>query len=153
MVDASACVIKFRSLWKLTECLLVPVQGTSVTSDPDPPVIFEREPLVLRCSVSRGTHLSFMWYHNRQEVTSSSSELYRLSESTLTVDRAGEQHAGTYSCTAQNQMDDDTRYSSSRNLEVVVKSKNSSLQRHVHVLCQSKQTSRDERKSACEWLT
>ncbi|XP_056590480.1 Fc receptor-like protein 5 isoform X3 [Triplophysa dalaica] len=115
--------------------VVIPVQGTSVTSEPDPPVIYEREPLVLRCFVSRGTHLSFMWYHNRQEVTSSSSELYRLSESTLTVDRAGEQHAGTYSCTAQNQMDDDTRYSSSRNLEVVVKKFISSPRLTFTVLC------------------
>ncbi|XP_057217775.1 Fc receptor-like protein 5 isoform X4 [Triplophysa rosa] len=101
--------------------VVIPVQGASLSSEPDPPVIYEGERLVLRCLVSRGTHLSFMWYHNRQEVTSSPSELYRLSENTLTVDRAGEQHAGIYSCTAQNQMDVNTRYSSSRNLEVIVK--------------------------------
>ncbi|XP_057217773.1 Fc receptor-like protein 5 isoform X2 [Triplophysa rosa] len=115
--------------------VVIPVQGASLSSEPDPPVIYEGERLVLRCLVSRGTHLSFMWYHNRQEVTSSPSELYRLSENTLTVDRAGEQHAGIYSCTAQNQMDVNTRYSSSRNLEVIVKKFISSPRLTFTVLC------------------
>lgn len=150
---SSTYIIKFwfsfMNVFYWLECVLVPVQGASLSSEPDPPVVYEGEPLVLRCLVSRGTHLSFMWYHNRQEVTSSPSELYRLSENTLTVDRAGEQHAGIYSCTAQNQMDVNTRYSSSRNLEVIVKSKNSSVQ---HQFNNKLHNSHDESKLCWKWF-
>lgn len=115
--------------------VVIPVQGASLTSEPDLPVIYEGERLVLRCLVSRGTHLSFLWYHNKQEVTSSPSELYQLSENTLTVDRAGEQHAGIYSCTAQNQMDVNPRFSSSRSLDVIVKKYISSPRLTFTVFC------------------
>ncbi|KAK2874717.1 hypothetical protein Q8A67_021870 [Cirrhinus molitorella] len=99
---------------------VVPVLGARLTSDPDPPMVYEGQNLVLRCLVRKGTHLSFIWYHNKQEVNSS-SELYRLSGDTLTVDGVSEMHAGTYSCTAQNQMTVNPRFSSSRNVHVIVK--------------------------------
>ncbi|KTF80167.1 hypothetical protein cypCar_00031418 [Cyprinus carpio] len=98
----------------------VPVIGAQLSSDPDPAIIYEGQKLVLRCLVRKGTHLSFTWYHNTQELDSS-SELHRLSGDALTVDGATEMHAGIYSCTAQNQMTVNPRFSSSRNLLVTVK--------------------------------
>ncbi|XP_065115301.1 Fc receptor-like protein 5 isoform X2 [Paramisgurnus dabryanus] len=93
--------------------------GVSLSSEPDPAIIYEGERLVLSCLVKKGSYLSFLWYHNKQEVTSQ-SKLYQLSENTLTVERAGEQHAGIYSCTASNQIEDSPRFSSSQNLNVYV---------------------------------
>lgn len=92
-----------------------------MSSDPDPPVLYEGEKLALRCLVRKGTHLSFTWYRDKQEVNAS-SDLYRLSEDALTVDEASELHAGMYSCTAHNQMEVDPRFSSSGTLHVIVKS-------------------------------
>ncbi|XP_067288271.1 Fc receptor-like protein 5 isoform X2 [Pseudorasbora parva] len=99
---------------------VTPVVGASLSSSPDPPVLYEGEKLALRCLVRKGTHLSFTWYHDKQEVNAS-SDLYRLSGDALTVNAASERHSGTYSCTAQNQMEVNPRFSSSRNLFVTVK--------------------------------
>ncbi|XP_067243740.1 Fc receptor-like protein 5 isoform X2 [Chanodichthys erythropterus] len=100
--------------------VVIPVVGASLSSDPDPPVLYEGEKLTLRCLVRKGTHLSFTWYHDKQEVNTY-SDLYRLSEDALTVDEASEWHAGTYSCTAHNQMEVNPRFSSSQILHVIVK--------------------------------
>ncbi len=97
----------------------VPVVGARLSSDPDPAVVYEGQKLVLRCLVRKGTHLSFTWYHDTQLVNSSAVQ---LSGDALTVDGATEMHAGIYSCTAQNQMTVNTRFSSSPNLHVMVKS-------------------------------
>ncbi|XP_043108822.1 Fc receptor-like protein 5 isoform X2 [Puntigrus tetrazona] len=99
---------------------VIPVVGARLSSEPDPAVIYEGQKLVLRCLVRKGTRLSFTWYQDAQLVTSS-SELHRLSGDTLTVERATAVHAGIYSCTAQNQMSVNPRFSSSRNLHVTVK--------------------------------
>ncbi|XP_016105153.1 uncharacterized protein [Sinocyclocheilus grahami] len=99
---------------------VIPVVGARLSSDPDPAIVYEGQKLVLRCLVRKGTHLSFTWYHDTQLVNSS-SELHRLSGDALTVDGATEMHAGIYSCTAQNQMTVNPRFSSSRNLHVTVK--------------------------------
>ncbi|XP_039546084.1 Fc receptor-like protein 5 [Pimephales promelas] len=80
----------------------------------------------LRCLVRKGTHLSFTWDHDQQEVNASSQH-YRLSGDALTVDAASERHAGTYSCTAQNIMEVNPRFSSSQNLRVTVKQNISTL--------------------------
>ncbi|XDV51099.1 hypothetical protein PO909_020045, partial [Leuciscus waleckii] len=106
--------------------VVTPVSGVSLSSDPDPPVRYEGQKFTLRCLVRKGTHLSFTWYHDQQEVNASSDH-YRLSGDALTVDAASERHDGTYSCTAQNMMEDNPRYSSSRNLRVIVKKYMSTL--------------------------
>ncbi|XP_036441899.1 Fc receptor-like protein 5 isoform X2 [Colossoma macropomum] len=100
--------------------VVIPVRGTHLVSDPDPPVIYEGKRFTLSCHVSKGTHLAYIWYHNKQKVTSPSS-LHRLSGNTLTVDRATESHAGYYVCTATNQMGNISRASSSLEVNVVVK--------------------------------
>ncbi|XP_059393444.1 neogenin [Carassius carassius] len=99
---------------------VIPVLGVRLSSDPDPAILYEGQKLVLRCLVRKGTHLSFTWYHNKQEVNSS-SELHRLSGDSLTMDRATEMHAGIYSCTARNQMTVNPRFSSSQSLHVTVR--------------------------------
>ncbi|KAK7118969.1 hypothetical protein R3I94_020973 [Phoxinus phoxinus] len=100
--------------------VVTPVSGASLSSDPDPPILYEGQKLALRCLAKKGTHLSFTWDHDQREV-SASSDLYRLSGDALAVDAASERHAGTYSCTAQNMMEVNPRFSSSRNLRVTVK--------------------------------
>lgn len=102
--------------------LLVPVQGAHIVPEPDPPVLYERAGFILRCDVRKGSHLDYDWYHNKQEMTSSSS-LYQVSENMIRVDNASERHAGTYSCVAKNRMANNTRYSSSMPVTVDVKSK------------------------------
>ncbi|XP_077096434.1 Fc receptor-like protein 5 isoform X2 [Siphateles boraxobius] len=100
--------------------VVTPVIGASVSSDPDPPILYEGHKFSLRCLVRKGTHLSFTWHHDQQQVNAS-SDIYRLSGDALTVDAASERHAGTYACTAQNMMEVNPRFSSSRNLHVIVK--------------------------------
>ncbi|XP_077100074.1 Fc receptor-like protein 5 isoform X2 [Siphateles boraxobius] len=100
--------------------VVTPVIGASVSSDPDPPILYEGHKFSLRCLVRKGTHLSFTWHHDQQQVNAS-SDIYRLSGDALTVDTASERHAGTYACTAQNMMEVNPRFSSSRSLHVIVK--------------------------------
>ncbi|XP_039545929.1 Fc receptor-like protein 5 isoform X1 [Pimephales promelas] len=106
--------------------VVTPVLGARLSSDPDPPVLYEGQTFTLRCLVRKGTHLSFTWDHDQQEVNASSQH-YRLSGDALTVDAASERHAGTYSCTAQNIMEVNPRFSSSQNLRVTVKQNISTL--------------------------
>ncbi|XP_076879679.1 Fc receptor-like protein 5 isoform X2 [Brachyhypopomus gauderio] len=98
----------------------IPVQGSYLISEPNPPIIYEGAGFTLRCRVRKGTYLTYMWYHNKQRVSPSSPD-YRLSGNTLTVDQAGDAHAGTYSCVAQNDIKDNRRHSSSADVTVVVK--------------------------------
>lgn len=100
--------------------VVTPVTGASVSSDPDPPVLYEGQKFTLRCPVRKGTHLSFTWDHEQRELNAS-SDRYRLSGDALTVDAASERHAGTYSCTARNMMEVNPRFSSSRDVRVIVK--------------------------------
>ncbi|XP_026885279.1 Fc receptor-like protein 5 isoform X1 [Electrophorus electricus] len=100
--------------------VVIPVQGTHLASEPSPPIIYEGAGFTLRCHVRRGTLPTYVWYHNKQLVATS-TPLHRLSGSTLTVEQASERHAGTYSCEAQNYIKDHTRHSSSRDITIVVK--------------------------------
>nr|XP_009304609.1 Fc receptor-like protein 5 isoform X2 [Danio rerio] len=99
---------------------VIPVLGARVSADPHPPLLYEEQKLVLRCEVRKGTHLSFSWFYNEQQVNPSSG-LYRINADTLTVDSAGERHAGIYSCMAENQVTVNPRFSSSPNIQVIVK--------------------------------
>lgn len=110
-----------------------PVQGTRLVSYPDPPVIYEGTGFTFHCLVKKGTHLAYMWYHNKREVTSH-SPLYRLSGNTMTVDRASERHAGYYVCMATNSIGNTSRSSSSIEVPVVVKSKHLFVYLRLRVL-------------------
>uniref|UniRef100_A0A3B1IUS7 Ig-like domain-containing protein n=1 Tax=Astyanax mexicanus TaxID=7994 RepID=A0A3B1IUS7_ASTMX len=99
---------------------VVPVQGVHLVPDPDPPVIYEMSGFNLHCRVRKGTHLTYVWYHNQQELNLPSA-FHQISENTLTVDSAGKRHAGYYTCMAINKMGNHSRYSSSMEVNVVVK--------------------------------
>lgn len=97
-----------------------------VTSDPDPPILYEGLRLTLTCDVTKGSHLSYTWFYNRQEVPSSpTSPLTPLLlwpvGNTLVVERVTTKHAGNYSCIAGTRMQTNSRFSSSREVTVRVK--------------------------------
>lgn len=100
----------------------VPVQGVSLIPNPNPPTIYEGAGFNLSCKARKGTHLTYSWYHNKQEVTSP-SPLHHFVGNMLTVDKANERHAGSYSCMAKNMIRNKTRVSTSMLTTVVVKSK------------------------------
>ncbi|KAG9267017.1 hemicentin-2-like [Astyanax mexicanus] len=100
--------------------VVIPVQGVHLVPDPDPPVIYEMSGFNLHCRVRKGTHLTYVWYHNQQELNLPSA-FHQISENTLTVDSAGKRHAGYYTCMAINKMGNHSRYSSSMEVNVVVK--------------------------------
>lgn len=99
----------------------VPVQGVFLVSEPNPPVIYEGTGFNLSCQARKGTHLVYFWYHNEQEVTSL-SPLHHFAGNILTVERAAERHAGSYSCVAKNMLGNEIRVSSSRLVTIIVKS-------------------------------
>ncbi|KAI4880722.1 hypothetical protein NFI96_005683 [Prochilodus magdalenae] len=100
--------------------VLVPVMGTYVVPEPDPAVVYEGVGFTLSCHVRKGSHLAYLWYHNKQEVTPL-SPAYQLSGNTLRVDRASETHAGHYECTATNMLGTASTHSTSLGVPVVVK--------------------------------
>lgn len=101
--------------------VVIPVSGASVTPDPSPPVMYEGSRLILRCDVTRGSHLSYTWFFNKQEVMSSALPSLRLSGNVLVVDEVTQVHAGSYSCVAGTKMRTNSRFSSSGELQVTVK--------------------------------
>ncbi|KAM9490084.1 Fc receptor-like protein 5 isoform 3-T3 [Salvelinus alpinus] len=106
--------------------VVIPVSGTMVTSDPDPPILYEGLRLTLTCDVTKGSHLSYTWFYNRQEVTSSpTSPLTPLLlwpvGNTLVVERVTTKHTGNYSCIAGTRMQTNSRFSSSREVTVRIK--------------------------------
>ncbi|XP_072516455.1 Fc receptor-like protein 5 isoform X2 [Salminus brasiliensis] len=118
------CRVRSRGQTSTSDALnlqvVIPVQGVQLVTDPDPPVIYEGSGFTLHCQVKKGTHLAYVWYHNKQELNPPSA-FHHLSGNTLTVDRAGEGHAGYYTCMANNKMGNNSRYSSSTEVTVVVK--------------------------------
>lgn len=91
-----------------------------MTSDPDPPVLYEGARLLLRCDVTRGSHLSYSWFFNRQEVNASSS--LRPVGNSLVVDQVAARHAGNYYCMAGTTAMGNSRFSNSGEVQVKVKS-------------------------------
>ncbi|XP_053369788.1 B-cell receptor CD22 isoform X2 [Clarias gariepinus] len=100
--------------------VVIPVQGVSIVSEPNPPVIYEGEGFKLSCEARMGTHLGYSWYHNEQEM-SSPSPLHHFVGNMLTVNSSSEWHAGSYLCVAKNLMGNNSRSSSSEHVTVVVK--------------------------------
>ncbi|XP_066504002.1 Fc receptor-like protein 5 isoform X2 [Hoplias malabaricus] len=100
--------------------VMIPVQGTKLVSDPEPPVIYEGAQFTLSCYVRKGSHLSYLWYHNKENVASH-SPFHHFSGNTLTVEKASERHAGYYSCLATNKLGNFSTSSSSTEVSVVVK--------------------------------
>ncbi|XP_071381263.1 Fc receptor-like protein 5 isoform X2 [Centroberyx affinis] len=101
--------------------VVTPVSGTRLTSEPFPPVAYEGSRLVLSCDVTRGSHLSYTWFFNRREVTSSALPLLRPAGNKLVVEKVTSEHAGKYSCMAGTSMKENSRFSSSEEVQVTVK--------------------------------
>lgn len=92
-----------------------------MTSEPFPPVVYEGSHIVLSCSVSKGSHLSYTWFFNRREVTSSTSPLLHLTGNKLVMENVTPEHAGWYYCMAWSTVQDIRRFSSSFEFQVTVK--------------------------------
>ncbi|XP_062412818.1 Fc receptor-like protein 5 isoform X2 [Sardina pilchardus] len=99
--------------------VVIPVSGVSLRSVPNPPTVIEGSSLTLYCEVQKGSHLSYTWYHNRLEVTAS-SHMYHLSGNLLKVDKLTKWHAGSYYCSARNDIGVNTRTSISGEIHVTV---------------------------------
>ncbi|KAM9769077.1 Fc receptor-like protein 5 isoform 3-T3 [Menidia menidia] len=100
--------------------VVTPASNTRVESDPSPPVAFEGSRVALSCEVDRGSHLSYTWFFNRTEVGGSWPGL-RASGSRLVLERATPQQAGGYYCVAWATVQDTRRFSTSTEIQVVVK--------------------------------
>ncbi|KAM3623792.1 uncharacterized protein V6R79_015556 [Siganus canaliculatus] len=104
---------------KLT--VVTPPLTPRVTSDYFPPVAYEGSTFILNCNVSKGSHLSYTWFFNRKEVTSSDSPFFHLVGNTLLMEKVTPEHAGVYSCMAWSNVQDIRRFSSSPEVQVTVK--------------------------------
>ncbi|XP_069386902.1 Fc receptor-like protein 5 isoform X2 [Paralichthys olivaceus] len=105
----------------LTLSVVIPASNTRVTSEPSPPVAYEGSRIVLKCTVTRGSHLSYTWFFNRKEITSLTSPLFHLTGNELVMEQATPEHAGHYSCVASSMVQDIRRFSSSTEVKVTVK--------------------------------
>ncbi len=90
-------------------------------SEPFPPVAYKGSRIVLSCNVTKGTHLSYTWFFNKTEVTSSASPLFHLTGNKLVVEKVTPEHAGLYSCMAWSSAQDVRRFSSSAEVQMTVK--------------------------------
>ncbi|XP_018520293.1 Fc receptor-like protein 5 isoform X1 [Lates calcarifer] len=104
---------------KLT--VVTPASNTRVTSEPFPPVVYEGSRIVLSCTITKGSHLSYTWLFNRKEVTSSTSPFFHLNGNQLVMEKVTPEHAGHYSCIAWSRVHDVRRFSSSTEIQVTVK--------------------------------
>ncbi|XP_059184330.1 titin-like [Centropristis striata] len=100
--------------------VVTPPSNTHVTSEPFPPAAYEGSRVVLSCSVTKGSHLSFTWFFNRTQVTPSTS-FFNLTENKLVMEQVTPEHAGYYSCMAWSWVQDTKRFSSSSEVQVTVK--------------------------------
>lgn len=95
-----------------------------MTSEPFPPVAYEGSHFVLGCDAARGSHLSYSWYFNRKDITSStSSPSFRLDGNKLVLEKVSHDHAGQYSCLAWSLVHAESRVSSSPDVQLIVKGK------------------------------
>ncbi|XP_076584666.1 Fc receptor-like protein 5 isoform X2 [Chaetodon auriga] len=101
--------------------VVTPVSKPRVTSEPFPPVVYEGSPLVLSCNVTKGSHLSYTWFFNKKEITSSTSPFLHLTGNKLAMEKVTAEQAGSYYCRAWSRVQDITRVSSSTDFQVTVK--------------------------------
>ncbi|KAM6939544.1 Fc receptor-like protein 5 [Xenentodon cancila] len=99
---------------------VTPASNTRVTSVPSPAVAYEGSRIILSCVVSRGTHLSYTWFFNREEVTSSAST-FQINGNKLVLEKVTPEHAGNYYCIAWSTVQNIKRISTSREIQVTIK--------------------------------
>ncbi|KAM4584067.1 Fc receptor-like protein 5 isoform 3-T3 [Odontesthes bonariensis] len=100
--------------------VVIPASNTRVTSEPFPPVVYEGSRIALSCDVNSGSHLSYTWFFNTKELKSSTSTLY-VSGNKLVIERVTPECAGNYYCMAWSAVQDIRRFSTSTEIQVVVK--------------------------------
>lgn len=77
--------------------------------------------MVLSCTVTKGSHLFYTWYFNREEVTNATSPLLHISGNKLVIEKVTPEHAGSYYCVAWTKVQEIMRVSSSTDFKVAVK--------------------------------
>lgn len=97
-----------------------PPLNTRVFSKPFPPVAYEGSRFVLSCNTTRGSHLSYTWFFNREELSSSSS-FTQSSGNKLIMEKVTPKHAGYYSCMAWSRVQNTRRFSSSTEVLLIIK--------------------------------
>lgn len=85
--------------------------------------MYEGSRIILSCVVTKGSHLSYTWLFKRKEVKSSNSSFFNLAGNKLLIQQATPDHAGRYSCIAWSRVQDVNRFSSSTEVQVMVKGK------------------------------
>ncbi|XP_019115667.2 Fc receptor-like protein 5 isoform X2 [Larimichthys crocea] len=101
--------------------VVIPPSITIVTSEPSPPVVYEGSRIVLSCNVKKGTHLFYTWVFNRKELTSSTTPFFNFTGNKLVIGKVTPEHAGSYYCMAWSMVKDIRRFSSSTEVQVIVK--------------------------------
>ncbi|XP_031609243.2 Fc receptor-like protein 5 isoform X2 [Oreochromis aureus] len=101
--------------------VVTPPSYTRVTSEPFPPVAYEGSRMALSCDVEMGSHLSYSWFFNRKEITSSTSLPFHFVGNKLLVERVTPEYAGNYSCSAWTSVNEIKRISSSTEVQVTIK--------------------------------
>ncbi|KAK1885745.1 Transmembrane channel-like protein 7 [Dissostichus eleginoides] len=84
-------------------------------------IAYEGSCIELSCNVTKGSHLSYIWFFNRKEVTSSTSPLFHHTGNKLVMGKVTPEHAGYYYCMAWSIVQDTRRFSSSFEVKVTVK--------------------------------
>ncbi|XP_026159195.1 Fc receptor-like protein 5 isoform X2 [Mastacembelus armatus] len=101
--------------------VVTPPTTTRVTSEPPPPIVYEGSRIVLNCSVAKGSHLSYTWFFNKQEITSSFSPSFHHAGNKLVMEMVTPEQAGHYYCEAWSSVMGNRRVSSSTEVQVLVK--------------------------------
>ncbi|XP_028262122.1 Fc receptor-like protein 5 isoform X2 [Parambassis ranga] len=101
--------------------VVIPASNTRVTSEPFPPVAYEGSRVILACDVKTGSHLSYTWFFNRKEVTPSTSTSFHLTGNKLVMEKVTPEQAGDYSCMAWSSVQNIRRFSSSAEVQVIIK--------------------------------
>lgn len=97
-----------------------PPSNTRVFSEPFPPLAYEGSRVVLSCNTARGSHLSYTWFFNRKELSSSSS-FAQARGNKLIMERVTPKHAGYYYCMAWSRVQNTRRFSSSTEVLLIIK--------------------------------
>ncbi|XP_030599762.1 Fc receptor-like protein 5 isoform X2 [Archocentrus centrarchus] len=101
--------------------VVTPPSNTRVVSEPFPPVAYEGSHMALSCEVESGSHLSYSWFFNRKEITSSTSTPFYLIGNKLLMERITPEHAGYYYCSAWTRVNDSMSTSISTEVQVTIK--------------------------------
>ncbi|TSL68213.1 Transmembrane channel-like protein 7 [Bagarius yarrelli] len=84
--------------------VLVPVEGANIISTPSSEDLWERDSLTLRCSLSKGTYVSYEWFLN--------DKLLHYNSNELNISSLSSQDSGKYVCAAKNNFNETEYFNS-----------------------------------------